>query len=246
MIVLTAALLLAPVQLPTASETVSKMLTKYHEAQTITGKVTFSQSAGNVKVVITSDILTKKPNLFSIQQTRTPASQGGANSFLAVGDGKKIGYPAPAGSATFLSQTPERFFEAAKSDLEGNFKAFNGMLLDRSLGVAIGLYSPEEIYLTIGRLRDLKISEVAVGETSVYRIDFQLVVANALPASDGFPARPEVKIPGVMTISKNHDFLGMAWREKVGNKEQAVEVLSEWTAALEVGKPIDPSVFRVR
>ena len=246
MIVLTAALLLAPVQLPNASATVSKMLAKYHEAQTISGRVTFTQSAGNAKVIITTDVLTKKPNLFSVQQTRTPASQGGANSFLAVGDGRKIGYPAPPGSATFLTQTPERFFETAKPDLESNFRAFNGMLLDRSLGVAIGLYSPEEIYLTIGRLRDLKISEAASGEKTVYRIDFQLVVGNAVPASDGFPAKPEARIPGVMTISKEHDLMGVAWREKVGTKEQQVDVLSEWVIALEVGKPIDQTVFRVR
>ena len=246
MIVLTAALLLAPVQLPSASATVSKMLAKYHGAQTISGRVTFTQSAGSAKVVITTDVLTKKPNLFSIQQTRTPASQGGANSFLAVGDGKKIGYPAPPGSATFLAQAPERFFEAAKPDLESNFRAFSGMLLDRSMGVAIGLYAPEEIYLTIGRLRDLKISEATAGEKTVYRIDFQLVVGNAVPASDSFPAKPEARIPGVMTISKEHDLMGVAWREKVGTKEQQVDVLSEWSVALEVGKPIDATAFRVR
>jgi len=249
MIVLTAAaLILAPVQAPTATEAVTKMLSKYHTAQTITGKVTFTQSAAGAKVVITSDLYSKKPNMMFVQQVRTPASQGGANNFVAMSDGKKLGYPAPAGSATFLTSSPERFFEPAGADLEKNFSAFSSMLIDRSLGVAIGLYSPNEIYMTVGRLRDFKLSEVAHGERAIYRIDFQMVVANALPADParGFPAKPEARVNGVMSVSKEFDLLGVAWRETVGTKEQQVEVLSEWVIDLQVDKPIDPNVFRVR
>jgi hypothetical protein len=246
-VTLAAALILAP-QTPNASATITKMLTKYHEASTISGRVAFSQSAGGAKVTITSEIYAKKPNLFSIRQTRTPASAGGLNEMLAVGDGVRLGYPAPAGSATFLISNPNRFFEKSHDTLDKNFEAFNGMLLDRSLCVAVGLYSPSEIHATIGRLRDLKISEADSGDRKVWRIDFQLVVSNALPAEParGLPAKPEGRIGGVMTISKDHDLLSVAWREKVGTKEQQVDVLSQWTAALLVNKPIDASVFKVR
>jgi hypothetical protein len=160
----------------------------------------------------------------------------------------RLGYPAPAGSATFLISNPNRFFEKSHDTLDKNFEAFNGMLLDRSLCVAVGLYSPSEIHATIGRLRDLKISEADSGDRKVWRIDFQLVVSNALPAEParGLPAKPEGRIGGVMTISKDHDLLSVAWREKVGTKEQQVDVLSQWTAALLVNKPIDASVFKVR
>lgn len=247
MIVAFAALALSP-QTPTASATITQMLTKYHSASTISGNVVFSQSAGSARVTITSEIYTKKPNLFSIRQTRTPASAGGLNEMLAVGDGTRLGYPAPAGSATFLISNPDRFFEKSHDTLDQNFEAFNGMLLDRSLAVAIGLYSPNEIQATIGRLRDLKLSEADMGERKVWRIDFELVVSNALPADParGWPTKPEGRIGGVMTISKEHDLLGVAWREKVGTKEQQVEVLSQWTAVLSVNKTIDASVFRVR
>lgn len=249
MIVLTtAALLLAPVQAPTANEAVTKMLTKYHNAQTISGRVTFTQQAAGAKVVITSDVYSKKPNMLFIQQTRTPASQGGANNVVAMSDGKKLGYPAPPGSGTFLQHSPDRFFENAEADLEGNYKAFTAMLIDRSLPVAIALYSPNEVYLTIGRLRDLKLSEASLGEETIYRIDFQMVVGNALPADPtrGLPAVPEARIKGVMTVSKAFDLLGLAWRESVGTREQQVDVLSEWVADLQVDKAIDPNVFRVR
>lgn len=248
MILLAAALVLAPVQAPSASETVTKMLAKYHNAQTISGRVTFTQSAAGASVVITSDIYAKKPNLLFIQQIRTPASQGGANNVVAMSDGKKLGYPAPPGSGTFLQHSPDRFFEIAEADLEGNLAAFSGMLIDRSFPIAIGLYAPNEVYYTIGRLRDLKLSEATLREQTIYRIDFQMVVSDALPAEPmrGLPAKPEGRIAGVMTISKNHDLLGLAWREKVGTKEQQVEVLSEWVSTFEVDKPIDPNVFRVR
>jgi hypothetical protein len=248
MILLAAALVLAPTQLPDASQTVSKMLAKYHSAKTITGKVTFIQSAASAKVTITSDIVTQKPNLFWVQQTRTPATQGGANSMLAVGDGKRIGYPAPPGAGTFLQHSPERFFENSKEDLDGNFSAFSGMLLDRSLGVALGLYAPSEVYITISRLRDLKLGEVDLGGKMVYRIDCQLVVSNAVAADplNGITARPEARIPAVLTISKELDLLGIAWSEKVGTKEQAVDVMSEWKVELEVDKPVDATVFKVR
>lgn len=248
MIVLAAALILAPAQAPTAKEAVTKMLTKYHNAQTISGKVTFTQSAAGAKVVITSDLYAKKPNMLFVQQIRTPASQGGANNVVAMSDGKKVGYPAPPGSGTFLAHSPDRFFEPAKPDLEGNFSMFSGMLIDRSLPVAIGLYSPTEVAVTVGRLRDLKLSEAMLGERAIYRIDFQLVVGNALPAdpSRGLPARPEARVNGVLTVSKEFDLLGLAWREKVGTKEQQVDVLSEWVADLQVDKPIDANVFKVR
>jgi hypothetical protein len=244
--ILIAALVLVPIQLPDASQTVGKMLSKYHDAKTIAGKVVFSQTAGSAKVTITTDLAVQKPNLFSVQQTRSPAAQDGVNSVFAVGDGKRIGYPAPPGSGTFLNHSPERFFENAKADLDGNFAAFSGMLLDRSLGVAVGLYAPAEVSLTISRLRQLKLSEVQLGDKTVYRIDCQLVVSNALPASDGFPAKPEGRIPAVMTISKEHDLLGVAWSEQVGVKEQTIDVKSEWTIALQVDRPLEAGVFRVR
>jgi hypothetical protein len=249
MLVLTAAaLILAPAQAPTASEAVTKMLTKYHNAQSISGRVTFTQSAAGARVVISTDLFSRKPNMLFVQQIRTPASQGGANNVVAMSDGKKVGYPAPAGAGTFLSESPQRFFEPAKPDLEGNFSMFSGMLIDRSLPVAIGLYSPNEVAVTIGRLRDLKLSEIALGEKTIYRIDFQLVIGNALPAdpSRGLPARPEARVAGVMTVSKEFDLLGLAWKETVGTKEQQVEILSEWVADLQVDKSIDQNVFKVR
>lgn len=249
MIVLTAAaLILSPVQAPTATEAVTKMLTKYHNAQTISGRVTFTQQAAGAKVIITSDVYSKKPNMLFIQQVRTPASQGGANNVVAMSDGKRLGYPAPPGSGTFLQHSPDRFFEPAGADLEANYKAFTAMLIDRSLPVAVALYSPSEIYATIGRLRDLKLSEATLGEQTIYRIDFQLVVGNALPADParGLPVVPEARVKGVMTVSKAFDLLGLAWKEVVGTKEQQVEVLSEWVVALEVDKPIDANVFKVR
>jgi len=246
-VTIAAALILAP-QTPSASEAITKMLTKYHEAGTISGQVVFTQSAGGVQVSVTSEIFAKKPNLFSIHQTRAPRTNGGPNEILAVGDGTRLGYPAPAGSATFLSSNPERFFERSHDTLDKNFEAFNGMLLDRSLSVAIGLYSPTEIQATIGRFRDMKISEAEMGERKVWRIDFQLVVSNALPAdpSRGWPAKPEGRIDGVMTISKESDLLSIGWIESVGTKEQQVKVTSQWVAALSVNKPIDASVFKVR
>ncbi|MDQ2986125.1 MAG: hypothetical protein M3R13_05320 [Armatimonadota bacterium] len=247
MIIALVALVLAP-QAPDAGATVTKMLTKYHEAKTISGRITFTQSAASAKVIIQTEVAAQKPNLLYVRQTRQPASQGGANEMVAVSDGKKMGYPAPAGSATFLVTNPNRFFEPAKADLDSSFSAFSGMLLDRSLGVAIGLYSPTEIHATIGRLRALRISEVTINEKPVWRIDFQLVVSNALPAvpEQGWQARPEGRIPGVMTISKTNDLLGVAWAEKVGTKEQQVDVLSEWTVSLEVDKPIDQALFKVQ
>jgi hypothetical protein len=248
MIVLAAALILTPTQAPTATEAVTKMLTKYHIAQTISGKVTFTQQAANAKVTITSDIYAKKPNMLFIQQVRTPASQGGANNVVAMSDGKKLAYPAPPGSGTFLQHSPERFFEPAAADLEKNYAAFTAMLIDRSLPVAVGLYSPGEIYATIGRLRDLKLSDAMLGEKAIYRIDFQMVVGNALPADParGLPAVPEARIKGVMTVSKEFDLLGLAWRETVGTKEQQVEVLSEWVVDFKVDQAIDANVFKVR
>ena len=70
----------------------------------------------------------------------------------------------------------------------------------------------------------------------------------AFPADParGLPAVPEARVKGVMTVSKSFDLLGLAWKENVGTKEQQVEVLSEWVVALEVDKPIDPNVFKVR
>jgi hypothetical protein len=248
MIVLAAALILAPSQAPTATDAVTKMLTKYHNAQTVSGKVTFTQQAASARVVITSDLYSKKPNLLFIQQVRSPASQGGANNVVAMSDGKRLGYPAPPGSGTFLQHSPDRFFEPAGADLESNYKAFTSMLIDRSLPVAVALYSPSEIYATIGRLRDLKLSEATLGEQTIYRIDFQMVVGNALPADParGLPAVPEARVNGVMTVSKAFDLLGLAWKETVGTKEQQVDVLSEWVVSLEVDKPIDANVFKVR
>lgn len=247
MILLAAALALAP-QTPSASATVTKMLTKYHEASTISGKVVFTQSAGPARVVITSEVYTKKPNLFLIHQTRNPASAGGLNDMLAVGDGNRLGYPAPAGSATFLSSTPDRFFEQSRGTLDKDFEAFNGMLLDRSLSIAVALYSPTEIQATVARMRDLKIMEAESNGRSVWRIDFKLVVSNALPAdpSRGLPAKPEGRIDAVMVISKDYDLLSIGWREKVGTTATQVEVISQWTAALSVNKPIDNSIFKVR
>lgn len=247
MIIALAALVVTPIQTDAAS-IVSKMLGKYHTAETVSGKVVFTQTAPGARVVITSDIYVQKPNMFSILQTRQPAASNALNQFLAVGDGKRIGYPAPPGSGTFLAESPDRFFEAAGPTLESGLQAFSGMLLDRSLPVAVGLYSPTEIHLTIARLRSLKASEVELADGKGWRIDFQMVVRDAIPAdpSRNIPAVPESRINGVMTISKDHDLRGLAWHEKLGGAGQEVEIRSEWQVTLDVGKPIPAGTFRVR
>lgn len=250
--VLTAAVVL---QTPAMSggELFSKMLGKYHTANSLKGTIAFVQSASGAKVQILTTLQHQKPNLFYIEQVRQPKSADvDSNQFMAVSDGKRFAYSVPKNFLPMTDATSgkhNRLFEPAPASIDEGLNVFCTFLLDRSLAVAIALYNPYEIQRVTTRFTNLKIvSDNAEYEGApAYKVSADYTVFYAKPEKN----QPAVKVPATIIIDKEMNLRYIAWQEVVGAEVQGQRVTAtvnnEWLIKLQVNPTeIEKNLFTVR
>ncbi|HWP30340.1 MAG TPA: hypothetical protein VNK96_01245 [Fimbriimonadales bacterium] len=226
-----------PVSTETAQEIFNKMLSRYHQANSIKGSITFNQtgkfSGGSATTTTITNIHAKKPNFVYFEQIRKSREP---LVFKAICDGKQLAYSAPP---EWAQGDPRKryLYEPAPPTLDGILNVFPTLLLDRSLPVALALYNPYEIKLITSRLTDLSIhDEPELDGKKVWRLSAKMSLLER--------ASPEVSIPVFFYISKNYELLGVAWEETVMFQEK-VQVTNQWIVKLELNAKVDEGLFKV-
>jgi len=221
----------------TAQEIFNKMLSRYHQANSIKGSITFQQtgkfSGGSATTTTITNIQAKKPNFVYFEQIRKSKEP---LVFKAVCDGKQLAYTAPP---EWSQGDPRKkyLYESAPATLEGMLNVFPTLLLDRSLPVALALYNPFEIKLVTSRLMNLSIyDEPELDGKKVWRLSAKMSLLER--------PSPDVSIPVYFYISKDYELLGIAWEETVMFQEK-VQVTNRWTVKLELNGKVDEGLFKI-
>lgn len=228
----------------TAKEIFQEMLSRYHTAKSVSGTVVFEQTAtsgtGEKRVTITTRLAVSKPKKFFIEQSRNPRDDVMPNAFVAVSDGKKMGYTVPKG---LLPGDPPKLFEAVPdySGVSEGLDAFAPLLLDRSFPIAVAFYNEYEMRLLTQELSNLTLMEDrTVGEQAawVIKADYTRFRRTA--------NRPEVKIPIYFYVSKAYDLLGLVYEEGLVDGGVQYTITSRWTVKLQRDVEIPETAFIVR
>jgi hypothetical protein len=258
MIALIAAAVLAqaPSTELTGAQVFSKMLARYHEAKSVRGTVTLTQTATSgttqVKVTVLSTVQVAQPNFFFLEQTRQPKAADPAESshFLGVSDGKRISYTVPRDLLPATDPTSgkhSQFYEEAPPGIDGAMNAFCRMVLDRSLPIAVALYNPYEIQLITRHLSNLRIEKVDA-ELPNGKTGYQIAADYVKFIKEGQATRGVPAHPAAILIDKEFNLVWMGWSETIAEPGMAgtYKITSEWSVNLAIDGEIDKGLFTVR
>lgn len=235
----------APQDAPSGVDIFNKMLTKYHEAESVKGTIQFNQSAEGSGASGTSTILTnvqaKKPNLVYIEQAKLT---GEPRSYRAVCDGKQIAYNAPR---NWQIQDPAKrmIYEPAPDSVSKALDMFAPLLLDRQLPVALALYNAYEVSLLTKAIKDVRLDTTAtVGGREAYRLVASFAFSRYGPAQ---PDKGVVDawIPIWIYVSKDYDLLGMVYEEMMQVERITIKITNQWVVNLTVNQPVDDGLFKL-
>ncbi|MGI8923004.1 MAG: LolA family protein [Fimbriimonadales bacterium] len=235
----------------TGTEVVSKMLSKFHTANTVKGTIAFVQTAssnsGTAKVTVLTSLAMSKPNLFFIEQLRQPAAQGTdtLSHFVAVSDGTRMSYTVPPRLLPMTDAGKHgKFYEVAPKSVEEGLNAFCTMLIDRSLPIALGLYNPYEITTFTRRLSNVTMDkeDAEISGIPVYRIKADYTYGTA-QSDQGVSA---LKTPAYIYVDKNYNLVSLIWQDLLGTAEQLNTIRSEWTVNLQTNVEVDKELFKVK
>ncbi|MBA3727002.1 MAG: hypothetical protein H0W86_11275 [Armatimonadetes bacterium] len=235
----------------TGAEVVSKMLSRFHTANTIKGTITFTQtassSAGTAKVTVLTTLQMSKPNLFFIEQLRQPAVEGTdtLSHFVAVSDGTRMSYTVPPRLLPWTDVGKHsKFYEVAPKSVEEGLNAFCTMLIDRSLPVAMALYNPYEITTFTRRLSNVTMDkdDAEISGTPVYRIKADYTYG----AVQGDQGGAALKTPAYIYVDKNYNLVSLLWQDLLGTPEQPNTIKSEWVVKLQTNVEVDKELYKVK
>lgn len=230
------ALLLTVQAAESPSALVSKMLARYHQIPSLTGKITFVQSAAGVSISVTTDFAFERPNKLLIRQVRKSSEP---DNWLAVCDGKLLSYDVPK---DFLKRPGERLRESAVADgkpipLEQIYAAVSRSLGDRAAPLDIAIGRREDLQFLTGQWTNMRF-----GSSSAAPAGARVVVG-------AWRAYRESEPTGTFQIwiGPNADLLRYEISEQVqpDPRTPIVTVASRWDCDLKVGGKADPAVFKV-
>jgi len=239
MIVLIALLAARQEALPTASDVVSKMMAKYHEAKTIKGEATTTVVVGGQQLVIKSTIQLERPTKLYLRQD--VLNQG--MTFVVTSDGKEFSYQKPINTSSTDRNPKTRLIESVTAGLGlGDlYRAAGQSLAERSAVLDLLISDVRDLNMLRDQWVSLKLTgkEDLNGE-SVYRIvgKWRLNRASQTTANYGLFITPDGdlrkyvvdQLPGAVKLSKD-DYDGPVSRTFVVNAT--------------VGADLEPSLFTV-
>lgn len=246
-----------------ASKLFSKMLARYNAAQSVSGTITFTQTADvrgvPRKLTIETKIQGQKPNKLYLWQTpSTSVGTSGVLPFFAISDGKQVCYTAPpqwAGN--------KKIYEPAGKDFDTLLASFSLLMIDRGFPEALAAYSNNEIKDTVYRLRDLKDEGAATIEgRSARKIRSTYIISDGVIKSPDVIAKIKTQnVPPSLTvcyfyITNEGDLLAINREEMVGGgplrdqtgrpvQQESFKVSSQWIVDLKIDQPVDASLFTI-
>lgn len=221
---------------PSAASIVSKMIARYHEADSMTGKITMQQGLGTQTVSATTVLQYERPNKLYIRQTFKGEE---AREVLVTCDGRHFSYNTPENLPG--SENLKRLVEAVSTqfgtlDLGGVYAASSKSLLDRSVALDLAVSRKED--LTYRRNQWATLSYV--GKTTLQKESVHRITGRYRPYGEA-----DVTGSYEMYINDSGDLRRYTLTTQLQDSGRVMTVMGAWDVNLAVnGKP-DPALFRV-
>ena len=222
-----------------ASDLISKMLSRYAGAKTVVGTIEMTQEAKGATVTTETELQYERPSKIYLRQAEH-SSQG--RSFLLTSDGRTFSYDpppdAPRGKARYTELTTNGYKQL---DLKEIYTATRDSIVDPN----------HMLNIAIGRTGDLKkfIEQIAnfhlagsqkVGDEVIYEIIGKYSLQPGAEASGDFD----------MYISSDGDFRKLSVRQFFGVAKHPeiapIAVTTTWVSTLQVNAKPNQALFTVR
>ncbi len=223
-------------QAPSAASIVSKMIARYHEADSMTGTIAMQQGLGTQTVSATTVLQYERPNKLYIKQTFKGEE---TREVLITCDGRYFSYNTPENLPG--SENLKRLVEAVSTqfgtlDLGGVYAASSKALLDRSVPLDLAISRKED--LTYRRNQWATLSYV--GKTTLQKESVHRITGRYRPYG-------EADVTGTyeMYINEAGDLRRYTLTTQIQDSGRLMTVMGSWDVNLAVnGKP-DASLFRL-
>lgn len=223
-------------QAPSAASIVSKMIARYHEADSMTGTIAMQQGLGTQTVSATTVLQYERPNKLYIKQTFKGEE---TREVLITCDGRYFSYNTPENLPG--SENLKRLVEAVSTqfgtlDLGGVYAASSKPLLDRSVPLDLAISRKED--LTYRRNQWATLSYV--GKTTLQKESVHRITGRYRPYG-------EADVTGTyeMYINEAGDLRRYTLTTQIQDSGRLMTVMGSWDVNLAVnGKP-DASLFRL-
>lgn len=224
---------------PKPAELISKMLARYAEAKSLTGKIEYSQTAGQTSVKGQTELQYLRPDKLYVQQVFN--SWRGKETYRIVSDGKR-----------FVYNLPERLREPGHYDELTERVQQQGRNLEvRDMyGIgASGLFDKSvPLDIAIGRIDDLKIFRAQLATVNYLgqeKIDGQ----EAFLIGGEWKQYAEAAVSGSykMAITDGGDLLAYSIKETVAQADAKLpptDVVTSWKVMLTVNGNPDERLFK--
>ena len=270
MTTLFATLILTSQQTPLkASEVISKCLAKYASANSGVGEFLMTQSSGNKKVTIKTELQFERPSKLFLHQTSETIAP---NDWLVVSDGVNFGYDKPSSQPG----PPKRLFEPIAVDQvisgQKTVQKIQGIYLaaKRSIGdvgnpfLEFATQSTGDNMSLKGFLARLKYSADAKERTNAdgtisYSVNGTIYLGDAIKNPDGTifkdpDGKEHFESAGrlEMLFSKDFDLQSMksvetiSVTDKANNLPTQIVVVTSWTGKLDLNQAPSAALFKVR
>lgn len=219
-----------------AGALISKAMSHYYEASSVSGQIRLTQSAKGVQLLINTALQFDQPSQISIQQSRTGSAP---KQISMVSDGKSFSYDKPEGlmgQNRFREKVMQHGYSQTVRDM---YSASSRALLDRS----------PVLDLIIGRLEDLKVlkgkwgAKKITGRTTLRGVE-AVIIEGAYHDMPG--AAPTGHFQ--MVVTEQGDILRYSNTQRYRVPDQTtetIEVLSVWEVDVKVNAKTDPVRYRV-
>lgn len=229
---------------PSPAALVSRMLERYHGAQTLSGTIRFTQAAGPATLVIETVVQYEWPSQLAIIQRKTGKEP---QTWRLISDGELFTYEIPpdliAGQAPAAGGRPRRLFEkVVQNGVVHTVRDIYGIgargLGDRSVPLDIAIGRRGDLQAVIEQWTDLRMLPDPTGKG-----EFR-VIGGGWRAYGRAPVSGEFEL----WLDEDLDLRRYVLRERVQPRSGAPTylVVSTWDVDLKIGGPIDPALFKIQ
>ena len=228
---------------PKPADLVSKMMDHYSQASTLSGKLSYVQTAAGYTAKGETIVQFERPNKLYVFQTFSGTDSPKAR---IVSDGKRFLYSVPQAARTQSLGVEVPYQELAENVQQGNQVLNLGDIYN--IGGSGLIIKPAPLDIAIGRLADLKMLRsqiVSVDDQGDDTVNGQAahLVGGDWREYDAAP--PSAKYQ--MAITDAGDLLRYSMTEKVADpsgKMAPIDVVTTWTVDLKVNGQVDQSLFK--
>jgi hypothetical protein len=232
-------------QAPNPDAIVSTMLAKYSKAQSVAGKITLTQVAGNQRGTLETQLHYVKPSKLRILQSQAAPEK---REWLVLSDGELFTYPLPEEIAGVVREG-ERLWEAIRQkdrllEVRDIYLAASRSLKDRSAPLDIAIGRREDLEFLLNQWASLRY----IGKQEVGGVPVHVVGGNWREYLDA-PSNGVFEL----YIDEDHRLLRYVIKGDVaavdprtGALTAAQTVASIWDVDLQIDAPVDPKVFQIR